>query len=66
MFELLNPAAFTSVAALRLLCFVPAGNICRSPTAEAMFRSVVEKACLGSQFDIDSCGTGKHATAAVQ
>jgi hypothetical protein len=34
------------------------GNICRSPTAEAMFRSVVEKAGLAGAFDIDSCGTG--------
>ncbi len=35
-----------------------AGNICRSPTAEAMFKSVVEKAGLADTFDIDSCGTG--------
>jgi hypothetical protein len=35
-----------------------AGNICRSPTAEAMFRSVVEAAGLADRFDIDSCGTG--------
>jgi hypothetical protein len=35
-----------------------AGNICRSPTAEAMFRSVVENAGLADSFDIDSCGTG--------
>jgi hypothetical protein len=58
----LHPAAFASVAALRLLCFLLAGNICRSPTAEAMFRSVVEKAGVAGQFDIDSCGTGTHAT----
>lgn len=38
--------------------FVCLGNICRSPTAEAMFRSVVEKAGLSNQFEIDSCGTG--------
>ncbi len=35
-----------------------AGNICRSPTAEASFRAAVEKAGLADQFDIDSCGTG--------
>ncbi|KXZ41418.1 hypothetical protein GPECTOR_480g417 [Gonium pectorale] len=29
-----------------------------SPTAEAVFRSVVEKAGLAAAFDIDSCGTG--------
>ncbi|GLC38474.1 hypothetical protein PLESTB_001729800 [Pleodorina starrii] len=38
--------------------FVCLGNICRSPTAEAMFRSVVEKSGLAPAFDIDSCGTG--------
>lgn len=37
-------------------CF--AGNICRSPTAEAMFRTVVERAGVADKFDIDSCGTG--------
>jgi len=34
------------------------GNICRSPTAEAAFRSVVDRAGLSEQFNIDSCGTG--------
>ena len=37
---------------------LPAGNICRSPTAEAMFRAVVERNGLTDCFDIDSCGTG--------
>lgn len=36
----------------------PAGNICRSPTAEAVFRHVVEGAGLENRFEIDSCGTG--------
>ncbi len=35
-----------------------AGNICRSPTAEAVFRAVVERAGMQDQFVIDSCGTG--------
>lgn len=35
-----------------------AGNICRSPTAEATFTTVVERAGLAGQFSIDSCGTG--------
>ena len=35
-----------------------AGNICRSPTAEAVFRAVVEKAGTADRFLIDSCGTG--------
>lgn len=35
------------------------GNICRSPTAEAMFKSVVQKAGVADRYDIDSCGTGE-------
>ena len=35
-----------------------AGNICRSPSAEAVFKDVVKKAGLSSSFHIDSCGTG--------
>ncbi|EFJ46460.1 hypothetical protein VOLCADRAFT_75328, partial [Volvox carteri f. nagariensis] len=38
--------------------FVCLGNICRSPTAEAVFRSAVERVGLAAAFDIDSCGTG--------
>lgn len=38
--------------------FVCLGNICRSPSAEAVFTSVVDKAGLSDQFEIDSCGTG--------
>lgn len=39
----------------RLIC---AGNICRSPAAEAVFRAKVDKAGLSDSFSIDSCGTG--------
>lgn len=42
--------------------FVCLGNICRSPTAEAVFRSVVERRGLADKFDIDSCGTGGGAS----
>lgn len=38
--------------------FVCLGNICRSPTAEAVFRAAVERAGLADAFIIDSCGTG--------
>lgn len=37
--------------------FVCMGNICRSPTAEAVFRAKVEEAGLSSRFTIDSAGT---------
>jgi protein-tyrosine phosphatase len=37
--------------------FVCMGNICRSPTAEAVFRHYVEKAGLAGQILIDSAGT---------
>ncbi|AOY87429.1 phosphotyrosine protein phosphatase [Marinobacter salinus] len=38
--------------------FVCLGNICRSPSAEGLFRSVVDAAGLGDRVAIDSCGTG--------
>ena len=38
------------------------GNICRSPTAEGVFRQLVDEAGRGSEFNIDSAGTiGFHA-----
>ena len=37
--------------------FVCMGNICRSPTAEAVFRHHVEKAGLLDDIEIDSAGT---------
>jgi protein-tyrosine phosphatase len=37
--------------------FVCMGNICRSPTAEAVFREQVEKAGLSKYIEIDSAGT---------
>lgn len=36
--------------------FVCLGNICRSPTAEAVFRARAERA--GLRVTVDSCGTG--------
>lgn len=38
--------------------FVCLGNICRSPTAEAVFKQVTSKAGAAGKFDIESCGTG--------
>lgn len=37
--------------------FVCLGNICRSPTAEGVFRRVVERAGLLEHIEIDSAGT---------
>ncbi len=38
--------------------FVCMGNICRSPMAEAVFRSLVKDAGLSATFEIASVGTG--------
>jgi protein-tyrosine phosphatase len=44
------------------VCFVCLGNICRSPTAEGVFRHLVSEAKLAPAFEIDSAGTaGYHA-----
>lgn len=37
--------------------FVCLGNICRSPTAEGVFRHLVNQAALDQQIHIDSAGT---------
>ena len=34
------------------------GNICRSPTAEAVFQALIDKRGLGDEIEVDSCGTG--------
>ena len=38
--------------------FVCLGNICRSPTAHAVFESLVQEAGLQAQIQVDSAGTG--------
>lgn len=40
--------------------FVCTGNICRSPTAEVVFRRSVAEAGLSHQFSISSAGTHSH------
>jgi protein-tyrosine phosphatase len=42
------------------VCFVCLGNICRSPTAEGVFRHPVAQAGLSSSFEIDSAGTADY------
>ena len=38
--------------------FVCLGNICRSPTAEGVFRKTVTHAGLADEIEVDSAGTG--------
>lgn len=40
--------------------FVCTGNICRSPTAEGVFRHLVQAEDLAAQFHIDSAGTDSY------
>jgi protein-tyrosine phosphatase len=40
------------------ICFVCLGNICRSPTAEAVMRRLVDDAGLTGRVTLDSAGTG--------
>jgi protein-tyrosine phosphatase len=46
------------------LLFVCLGNICRSPTAEAVMRQVIAERGLDAEVEVDSAGTGAwHAGA---
>jgi protein-tyrosine phosphatase len=40
--------------------FVCLGNICRSPTAEGVFRQLVKEAGLADRIEVDSAGTGDY------
>lgn len=42
------------------VCFVCLGNICRSPTAEAVFLHRLEEAGVRERFVVDSAGTSGH------
>ena len=44
------------------VCFVCLGNICRSPTAEGIFRKLVRDAGLDDRIAIESRGTGDWHT----
>ncbi|HWI21352.1 MAG TPA: low molecular weight protein-tyrosine-phosphatase [Baekduia sp.] len=47
------------------ILFVCMGNICRSPTAEGVFRKLLEERGLSEEIEVDSAGTGDwHAGAA--
>lgn len=51
--------AFTFYGKMKMVrvLFVCLGNICRSPTAEGVFRHVVQRASLADYIEIDSAGT---------
>ena len=40
------------------VCFVCSGNICRSPTAEGVFKTLVAEAGLARAFHVESAGIG--------
>ena len=45
-------------SALFRICFVCTGNICRSPMAETIFKSMVKKAGYENRIAVISAGTG--------
>jgi protein-tyrosine phosphatase len=48
----------TPATAKEAISFVCTGNICRSPTAEAVMRHLVADAGLAAAIEVDSAGTG--------
>ena len=51
--------ASRAVTAVKIrVCFVCSGNICRSPTAEGVFKQLVAEAGLAHAFDVESAGIG--------
>lgn len=47
----------TEIKEKKSVLFVCMGNICRSPTAEGVFRKIVEDAGLAEEVTVDSAGT---------
>ncbi len=43
----------------RIIC-VCLGNICRSPAAQGVLERLIQRACLKSQFQVDSAGTASY------
>ena len=42
------------------ICFVCLGNICRSPTAEGVMKTIIEREGIQGQFVVDSAGTSAY------
>ena len=53
-----GPGAIDGGAGPVRLLFVCLGNICRSPTAEGVMRSLVLEAGMADRIEVDSAGTG--------
>lgn len=47
---------------MKQVLFVCLGNICRSPSAEAVFNFMIEKKGLGDEYHCDSAGTAAYHT----
>lgn len=45
---------------MKKILFVCLGNICRSPSAEAVFNALIQKEGLQSEFQCDSAGTAAY------
>lgn len=52
-----SPAAMLNSASMKRLLFVCMGNICRSPAAEGVFRSLLQKSGKEALIEVDSAGT---------
>lgn len=50
---------------MKSILFICLGNICRSPTAEGVFRKLVTDAGRDSEFEIDSAGTMGYHTGSM-
>jgi protein-tyrosine phosphatase len=58
-------AALGTPAQANRVLFVCTGNICRSPTAEGVFRATVERAGLQATIHVDSAGTHDYHVGAA-
>ena len=47
---------------MRSILFVCTANICRSPTAEGVFRKLLTSQGVADRFDVDSAGTHEYYT----